>query len=176
MPTLGEIEALAKDFATAREALGTAVQDLEDEVQTVKRKRLARIKRLVGNAAEAEARLKAGIEAAPDLFQKPRTLIMHGVKVGFAKGKGRLEFSDPAKVVQLIRKHFPDKSEELVKVTEAPVRGALNQMSVQDLRKIGVTVVEAGDEVVIRPTDGDIDKLVDALLKDATDNADSAAA
>ena len=39
-------------------------------------------------------------------------------------------------------------------------------MSVSDLKKIGVTVIETGDEVFIKPTDSEIDKLINALLKD----------
>lgn len=169
MPTLAEIEALTKRYSEAHRQLHEAVSDLEDEIHKLKRARLPRIRRLVDQAATAKAILQAAVEAAPELFQKPRTLVLHGVKVGYAKGKGKLEFEDAQQVVRLIRKHFPDKFDELVKVTETPVRGALNQLSVADLRRIGVTVVEAGDEVVIKPTDGDIDRLVEALLKDAVE-------
>jgi hypothetical protein len=34
---------------------------------------------------------------------------------------------------------------------------------------VGCSVLDAGDAVVIRPTDSEVDKLVDALLKGATE-------
>jgi hypothetical protein len=37
------------------------------------------------------------------------------------------------------------------------------------LKKLGCTVRDTGDEVVIKPVDGDVDKIVRALLKDATE-------
>ncbi|WP_299440229.1 host-nuclease inhibitor Gam family protein [uncultured Rhodospira sp.] len=167
MPTLGDIEALAKTYSEAHGKLADEVRAVEEEMARVKRQHLARIRRLVDGASNARDRLAAAVGEASDLFQSPRTLTLHGIKVGFAKGKGKLEYADAAKVCDLIRKHFPDQVETLVKTSETPVKGALNQLSVAELRRIGVTVVEAGDEVVVRVTDSEIDKMVDALLKDA---------
>lgn len=50
-----------------------------------------------------------------------------------------------------------------------PAKDALKQLGVKDLARLGVTLIDAGDEIVIKPVDGEIDKLVNALLKDATD-------
>ena len=36
-----------------------------------------------------------------------------------------------------------------------------------ELKRIGVTVEETGDQIVIKPTDSEVDKLVNALLADA---------
>ncbi|WP_413206746.1 host-nuclease inhibitor Gam family protein [Rhodospirillum sp. A1_3_36] len=169
MTSLADIEALTKKYSDAHRALKDEVAGLEDEINAIKRRRIARLRALVDTSATAYAVLSAAIEDAPELFVKPKTLVFHGIKIGFSKGKGKLEYADAAKVVQLIRKHFEDKFDDLVKVEEKPVRGALNLMSVAELRKIGVTVVEAGDEVVIKATDGEIDKMVDALLSAAKD-------
>ncbi|MQX36847.1 host-nuclease inhibitor Gam family protein [Roseospira navarrensis] len=169
MPTLGDIEGLAKTYSETHAKLADEVRALEEEMARARRQRIARIRRLVSGASNARDRLAAAVGDAPDLFQKPRTLTLHGVKVGFAKGKGKLDFTDAARVCDLIRKHFPDQVETLVKVSETPVKGALNQMSAAELRRIGVTVVEADDEVVVRVTDTEIDKMVDALLRDAAD-------
>ena len=45
---------------------------------------------------------------------------------------------------------------------------ALAQLSAAELKKIGVTLSEAGDQTVVRPVDSEVDKMVDALLKAAT--------
>ncbi|MBI5561297.1 MAG: hypothetical protein HY894_00350, partial [Deltaproteobacteria bacterium] len=37
-----------------------------------------------------------------------------------------------------------------------------------DLKKLGVTVEETGDAVVIKPVDGEVERVVNALLRDRT--------
>jgi hypothetical protein len=166
MATLAEIEKLTREYAQARRVLAERVQELENAINELKRKALPYIRRAAEAASERQAVLKIAIEESPELFQKPRTVIFHGVKVGFQKGKGELKWESAEQVVRLIKKHFPEQAETLIKVKETPVKTALAQLSVQELKKIGVEVNETGDEVVIKSTDSEIDKLVAALLKE----------
>ena len=64
----------------------------------------------------------------------------------------------------MIRKHFPDQAEILIKTTEAPVRKALARPPEADLKKIGVAMENEGDEIVIRAADSDVDKIVSTIL------------
>ena len=57
----------------------------------------------------------------------------------------------------------------MINVTETPIKKAIEQLSVSDLKKIGCLVTDAQDEVVIKATDTEVDKLVTALLKGATE-------
>ena len=91
-----------------------------------------------------------------------------GIKVGYAKGKGALSFDDADSVVARIKKHLPEQADVLIRTKEAPVKEALAQLSAAELKKIGVTLSEAGDQTVVRPVDSEVDKMVDALLKAAT--------
>lgn len=93
------------------------------------------------------------------------------MKVGYQKGKGTISFEDADSVVARIKKHLPDQADVLIKLKETPVKDALAQLSAADLKKIGVTVSEAGDQVVIKPVDSEVDKMVDALLKDVGEEA-----
>jgi len=167
--SLAEIERFTKDFAEARERLAQLVGDIESELEAIKRRHMAALKRFVAGTAERHARLKAAIEETPELFVKPRTLILHGVKIGFQKGKGGIEFDDADRVVELIRKHFDDP-DALIRREEKPDKEALAKLSAAELKKIGCAIVDAGDQVVIKPTDGDVEKVVNALLKDAVDD------
>ena len=45
----------------------------------------------MANVAQADANLKAAIEQAPGLFVKPRTIVLHGLKLGYQKGKGKID-------------------------------------------------------------------------------------
>ena len=165
--TLAEIEKRAQHYAKAREQVAERIQRLQEEIERVKRRQLAGIRRAVAAAAEAHDRLWAVIEESPDRFERPRTLVIAGIRVGYAKGAGKLCFEDAAQVVRLIRRHFPEQIDTLVKVEEKPIRKALANLSVAELKRLGVRVEETGDRVVIRPTDSEVDKLVEALLADA---------
>jgi len=164
--TMIEIEALTKRYADATGTLGSTLGELEERKKKLQREYLPQIKRQVTAARNAKAVLSEAIDDSPELFVKPRTVTFHGVRVGFQKAKGRIEFDDAEQVVKLIRKHFPEQFDVLVKTTERPVKDALAQLSAADLKKLGINVVADSDEVVIKDASGEIEKLVEALLKD----------
>lgn len=169
--TLTELEKTTKYFSDARRSLAEKVQSLEDEMTALKRRHLPGIRKAVEVAAEKQAILKAAIEESPELFKKPRTVIFWGVKVGFQKQKGKIEIdkADYDRVVKLIKKHYPDTWETYVQIKEKPMASTLEQLSAAELKKLGITVTETGDAVLIKSTDSEIDKLVNALLKDSED-------
>jgi hypothetical protein len=166
MATLGEIDTMAKEFSDARQRLSDTMQDLEDRQEALLRQFLPGIKRQVNIVKEKEETLKAAIGDNPELFGKPRTVIMHGVRCGFRKGSGKLDWEDDDQVVKLIKKHHADMVDLLVRVTEKPVESALKQLDVADLMKLGITVEGTGDVVVAQPTDSQIEKQVKKLLKE----------
>lgn len=164
--TLIEIERLAREFSDARVALKARVDNLEEEIRTLKKRHLPGIKKAIDTAANCHMRLFDAIGETPELFVRPKTVIFHGVKFGYMKSKGEIVYEDEAQVIKLIKKHFPDQVEELIKCKETPFKPALARLSVTDLKKIGVTVIDTGDEIYIKPTDSEIDKLINALLAD----------
>ena len=176
MTTLTDIEARAKTYAAAREKLTNFVAELNTAIAALKKDHLPAIKRALARAAEEQAELQALIAGAPELFTKPRTKILHGVKVGYVKAKGTLQVADEARTVALIRRHFPDQAETLIRTTETPHKPGLLQLNVADLKRLGCTVTETGDEIVIKAVDSEVDKMVEALLKDAVDTETGASA
>lgn len=166
MSTLIQIDQITKEYATERTKLSERIRFLEDEINTLKRKRLPGIKNSIQTVMEKQEDLKAALEESRPLFEKPRTIVFHGVKVGFQKAKGKLSWNDDAQVIKLIKKHLPDQEEILIKKTEKPSKDALLNLSAENLKKIGVSISEAGDVVVIKSTDSEIDKFVEALLKE----------
>jgi hypothetical protein len=167
--SLGTIEGAAKGYAAERGDLAEMVRELTEEIEGLKRAALPRIKRAVGRTAERHSDLKGLLERAPWLFVKPRTVIFHGIKVGFEKGKGKIEFEDEQRVIKLIRSKLPEQAEGLIGTDEYVRKSGLKGLSVAELKAIGCTVEESGDQVVIKAADGDVDKVVNALLKEATE-------
>lgn len=161
-----EIEQITKEYAAERTKLADRIRFLEDEINQLKRKRLPGIKNAVQVVAEKQENLKAALEDSRPLFVKPRTVVFHGIKIGFQKGKGKLAWADDAVVVKLVKKHLPEQVDALIKTTEKPIRGALENLPAADLKKLGIVVNETGDQVVIKSTDSEIDKFVESLLKE----------
>jgi arsenate reductase-like glutaredoxin family protein len=167
---LTEIEQLTRKYADAREELGDLIRAMEEKIDQIKRANLPRIRELVNRTAERQANLRAAIEDAPELFEKPRTQVYHGVKIGFRKGSGGIDWADDDQVVKLIEKHFPkEQAELLIKTVKKPIAKALEDLDVAELKKIGCTVESTGDVVVIKPVAGGVEKIVNALLKEAAD-------
>lgn len=168
---LADIELKTKDFADARAKLAEHVEALNVAVEALKRASMPVIRRALARAAERAAELKAAIEDAPQSFEKPRSHVFHGIKVGYRKGAGGIAFDDAERVVALIEKHLSEQADVLLKVTKKPVKKALEQLDGAELKKIGVTVEDTGDVAFIKPVDSALDKHVNALLKEATAEA-----
>ena len=166
--TLELIQNQTRKFADAHRELCEVVEQLKNEVETAKRKKIAAIQAAVTAAATERAKLKAGIESSPELFADPRTVVIHGVKIGLQKGKGGIEFDDPAAVVARIEKLYEaERATELIHTEKTPNKTTLADLPAAELKKLGVEIVAAGDQVVIKPAASDVDKIVAALLKSA---------
>lgn len=165
--TLTEIETLAREYADAYARLGEDVEALEDAIRTLKRKMLPIIKRRAAEATEAKGHLMMAVAESEHLFVKPKTRLFHGVKVGYAKKKGRVEWDDEAKVVERIEKLLPaDQVELLIRTEKSVHKPGVYDLTAADLKRLGITIVGDGEEVVVKIAGSEIEKMVDALLKD----------
>lgn len=173
-----DIEELTKEFAGTRNMLAMGVKLLNDELEAVKKKHLNRIKLLVNRAAERKHALCQAVEMSPDLFKRPRTQLFHGIKVGMQKGKGKLEYADEEKVIARLKKYYGAEVEDghFIKVAQSIIKKDLEKLPADELKKLGVSIKDAEDEVVIKPMDSDVEKMVDALLKGAEDETKGEAA
>lgn len=169
--TMTQIDARARAYSDARDRLRELCAAFDAGLKALQREHLPGIRKALNRAAEAEAALHAAVEVAPELFAKPKTVVLHGVRVGFMKGKGKIEWESDEQVISLIRKHLPELADVLIATVEKPSKDGLAALAVADLKRLGVTVTDAGDQVYIKPADSALDKMVDALLKSATEEA-----
>lgn len=174
--TLDDITAKVHDLAEQRAKLNGIVTELQRGIEALKADRMDELRTAIGAATEAWQALEASIRENPGLFERPRTLRAHGVQFGLEKGKGSLAIADQEATVKLIKKHLPDQADVLISTVEVPVKAALAQLSAADLKRIGVELKDAGDRVVIRPADGEVDKMVRALIKAVVDESEERAA
>jgi hypothetical protein len=167
MANMEQIEKMAAAHAQARVKLSELVTALQAGIDALKRRRISKIKAAVNKAVDTSDELVHLINESPELFTKPKSVTLHGIKLGYQKEKGKIEFEDPAQVIKLIRKHYPELAETLIITEENPAKKALNNLTAEQLKKIGVTVTSDTDVVFIRPADSDVDKIVSALIKGA---------
>lgn len=163
--SMDEIESLATAYACRRDALRETVEEAQAALDRVKRDHRAALRRRIGATANARAELLAAVESSPALFRRPRTRLLSGIRVGWRKRPGRIELDDEAATINAIRRKLDcEAATRLIRVSEKVVRGALRELSTRDLMRIGALAVEADDEPIAVPADGEIDKLVAALL------------
>lgn len=169
--TLDGIVEKARALADERAQLNAIVEELQKGIEALKANRMGDLRTAIESATAAWAALEADIQANPLLFVKPRTVRAHGIKFGLEKGKGAIAIADEANTVRLIKKHFPDQAEVLIATVETPVKDALAQLPAADLKRIGAELKDAGDRVVIRPSDGEVEKMVRSLIKASIDES-----
>lgn len=159
------LEQLAKRHADDRAVVAARVSDLQQEQEALLRRRLPGIKSAVARAKESADSLTAAIAERPDAFSgKTRTITVHGLRFGMVKGRGKLVFIDADQVCRLIRKHLPEQAETLIIVTERPDRKGVARLTAAELKRIGCTLIDTGDQIVVNPVDDAVDKLVTRLL------------
>ncbi|MCU7934153.1 MAG: hypothetical protein KZQ99_04640 [Candidatus Thiodiazotropha sp. (ex Dulcina madagascariensis)] len=168
MSNLKNIEAHAKAHAKARETLNERLLGLEDEKRQLIRKHLKGLRAAVATVARTHNELHTEIDVSHGDFQKPRTRVYEGIQVGLRKSSGSLKFN-PKQTITAIRRYLPDQEAVLIKVEEKVVSKAVSSLSADVLKKIGVTVIPGSDQVVIKPTDSEINKLIDAWLSDLSE-------
>ena len=163
---MDRIESLAMAYATRRDALREKVDEAQKELDAVKRRHRAVLRRRIGAAANARAELLAAVETSRSLFTRPRTRLLSGIKVGWRKRPGRIEVEDEAATIAAIRRKLSDEdAERLIVIRERLNRRGLRGLAASELMRIGAAAVEDTDEPVAIPADSEIDKLVDALME-----------
>lgn len=172
MINMAEIEQQTRAYAEARAYLTGVITELQAELERLKHPVLPVIRSAVGKVAEAHARLYASIEAAPQLFTKPKTQTIDGVRVGYMKQRGQVVIEDEVKTIERIRKLLPaEQAELLIRIRESVHKPAVYDLTAGDLKRLGISVTDDEEAVLIKPVDTEVDKLVNALLKEAEEAA-----
>ncbi len=169
--TLNDLEKFAGIYARDHQTLCELVAELNAEVDRVKARHLARLRTAVLFAQTSKAVLHTAVAESAALFHRPRTQIFHGIKIGFAKGKGRLEIADEETTLAKIRHHYGSEAATYLRTSITPNKESLAQLTAAELKKIGVTLTDTGDTVVIKPVNSDVDKAVASLLKETVPEA-----
>ncbi len=164
--SMEEIVTLARTFAAAR----ATTEALAEEIKALQRKalggRLRALRSRIAEQSASEDALRTAILARPDLFVSPRTIAVDGIRFGLRKQPGTISLTDEAQTIRRLRARFPDQAEALIRVKETLDRSALRKLPAGELAQLGITITKASDEVTIVAAQGDLDRVVAALLDD----------
>lgn len=166
MTTLSDIEKRCAGYRRDHDVLAAELQTLEDAIMALKRQHLPAIREAYAELAAAETLLRDDLETGKALFEKPRTRVLHGLKVGWKKRKGKLVIDDPGAVIKRIRARMPELADTLIKKNEAPIKNAIEGLDTKALKALGVRVECAGDAQVLTAVDSAIERLIKNLLGD----------
>jgi len=167
MATMQEIETKAKAHATARAELTHIMTLLNLEIEAVKKRRMDKLRKVMISATETGDALLELVAESKLLFTKPKSAVLHGIKLGFKKLPGKITIADEEQTIKLIRKHLPELEDLLIATVEKPSKDGINKLEVAQLKKIGATVTSDSDVAFITDPSSEIDKIVNALLKGA---------
>jgi len=172
LTALDQIDVSARDYAEAQATLGRLATTLHDEMEALRRRHLKSIKLAAAEAALRRADLEQLIRAHPEIFVKPRTFTCHGVRVGYQKGKGKIECVNEEAVIERIEKILPEQADVLIRIQKKIARSALQTLDVATLRRLGLVITDTEEEIVIKDERGDVARLVAKLLAESEDDQD----
>ena len=162
----------AAEFDAASAILRDAVCIFEHELQDVQREHRKPIADALKVVIRTRRALCSAIECAPGLFTKPKSLVLHGVKCGYRKEVDAVEIPDMDASIAAAKELFKGEDSNPVLVTKESLSvAALKKLTAEQMDLLGVELVPGGDSVFCEPVEGDADKLVAALVKEAREAA-----
>ena len=169
METMNEITRLCRLYVDARDARDRVADVIRNETRTIVRQNLRKLRDASARMSTHKEALIAVIDTNPEMFEKPRTRAIDGVKVGYQKQRGAIDIGSAEKTIALIRKKLPNKAAALIVTSERIDKTALRKLTVRELAMVGATLGEDTDKVVVTLASTDLDKLADALLSEYSD-------
>jgi len=165
--TLDQIKVLAFDFAGDLRGLQSTASDKQADLDKIEKRYVAPLNACIVRARASRDRLRKAIEDNRELFAKPRTHEHHGVEFGIRKLKGKIVIEDAEKTVEKIKSIFQCSAPDYIRTIEEPDKKALEKLPATDLKKLGVSVLQDTDAVVVKAVDGEAEKQTAELLKEA---------
>ena len=164
-PTLADVERLAARFARRRAELGGCVREVQAAIDAARDAGRPTLLRRTRAAAAARDELEAALAAAPELFRRPRTRLLSGIRVGWRRPPARVEIPDEQHTVTAIRRRFGASSGQYLREKVSVARGAVRGLPARVLAALGVTVTEPDDAPTVVPADSDLERTAAALLE-----------
>lgn len=158
------------DLDAVRELVG----QLQADIDRVKQTYLGQIRAATARARASRQVLADAVVADPAALGGNKTIVLHDIRSGWRKDKDKLAIPSPDGTVAAIKEQLPAMVTTLIKVSETPVAAAIARLDEAVMSKIGAFWQRGHDRLIVEPVDGDIDRLVAALIGDLPEAATEA--
>jgi len=169
--TLEAIREAAQRLANAHNDTAACAAHLNAEIKAaiapILERYEATIDQYAANEAAATAYLDGLLMAAPNLFVKPRSLTVDGVRAGYKKSEDTIDWAADAEVIARIKALTPDLAPVLIRSQESLVIDALAGLDDQQRRILGIRTITGIDNRFITVGDNDAEKLARTIIADA---------
>ncbi len=162
--TLNDINRVLSEYAVAERRLSTLAAGARAAVARVTHQYEDEMRAAMTTMNNCRADARAMVESNPALFAKPKTRVLHGVKIGLRKRRGRLVINNPAKTIAQIEREYHDPAGYLIQVKKVLLKTGLEKLSAKELKRLGVEVQQDTDQAVFYPVADDVDGIVEFLL------------
>lgn len=147
---LADIEAACKRATETAEDLSGAITDLRAAIEPSIARALPRIRELLIQHRASRKAVADLVEQHRALFDKPRTRIYHGVKVGLQGLPPKLMLEDQdAALIARIDRELPDSAALLAPLRREVSIAAVKLLDAEQLARIGGVRVEGETKVVV---------------------------
>jgi hypothetical protein len=179
MTTLEDIQKRAAALSAVRDQLGDLLATMQAGIDAVKTDSMPGIRALARRVARQHNDLAALIAAHPGLFEKPRTHVVDGLKFGLQKQKGSMSWGDDEALCKRLRQLgragvlTPEQVSMCIRTKESPVAAALEKLDANVIKRLGITVAADTDAALIKSVDNEVEKAVNAVIREATKDANA---
>lgn len=160
-----KIENLTKEYASAFDVLTKLKAQLSADAENMRLKYRDQFKSASENLANLNDELLEAISDSPEIFVKPQTQTLNGIKVGFRKAQDELVYkvSEEA-VIKLVESELKDKADVLVEVKKSLIVSAVKNLEPDELKRIKC-IVEKNDLIpLIKTADSAVDSFIKKLI------------
>lgn len=169
--TLDQIRSAADRLAVAHQATVARVALMQEEIKQAVQPIYDRHRAGLDAATEEEAAANRAVwdllTVSPQLFKRPRSLTVNGVRAGWRKAEDSLDWDEDHTLIDRIAALIPEQYPLLVRTEQSIVADAVAQLDGDTLRTLGVRRITGADAPYITMGDADVEKLAKALIADA---------
>ena len=164
---LSDIEQAARDFSAKSKTLRNYHEELNSKIEALKQEYIEDIKQASCDAGESYQMLLTLINDASDLFKDKKSMTVSGVKFGYQKKKGKLEIVNEDATIAKLKELYGDNASLYINTKISVVKKALDNLPASDLKKLGVNIVQDTDVAFVKLTDDEVQKLIEAMIKES---------
>lgn len=166
--TIEQLEKQTKAFALSNDDLTDIKREMSSEFEAIRAKYIKKIKAAVEKTIQEKTLLSELIDNGKELFVKPKTMTMNSIKIGFQKSKDKIECDDELRTIEIIEKEYTEEEViDLIKTEKKILKDGIIKLADNEIKKIRCRKVNGQDTVLIKTIDNEVDKFVNALMKES---------